>query len=117
MPRPFLALVQMEVAGLVAHLVKVMEQVVKVIALSVSIGAIVSSIYDPEGNKIHTVMAVVCVKAGACVLYPVSKGSGHVAGISEPRHVKKLRSWAVRTDDQFTNCISVGPYAPPHDHT
>eukprot|EP00731_Ephydatia_muelleri_P035599 Em0140g2a len=34
LPRPFLALVQMEVAGLVAHLVKVMEQVVKVIALS-----------------------------------------------------------------------------------
>eukprot|EP00731_Ephydatia_muelleri_P033422 Em0029g28a len=36
---------------------------------------------------------------------------------SEPRHVKKLRSWAVsecldhiRADDQFTDCISVGPY-------
>eukprot|EP00731_Ephydatia_muelleri_P038332 Em0723g3a len=70
----------MEVAGLVAHLVKVMEQIVKVTALSVSIGGNGLSMY------------------------------------SEPRHVKKLRSWAVsecldhiRADDQFTDCISVGP--------
>eukprot|EP00731_Ephydatia_muelleri_P038108 Em0656g1a len=37
----------------------------------------------------------------------------------EPWHVKKLRSWAVsecldniRADDQFSNCISVGPTRP-----
>ena len=42
MPSPAPPLPCTGAAGLVAHLVKVMEQVVKVTALSVSIGAIVS---------------------------------------------------------------------------
>eukprot|EP00731_Ephydatia_muelleri_P008272 Em0004g610a len=71
------------------------------------------SIYDPEGNKIHTVMAggVVPRPMGSCFHYRWTRG-----WYSEPRHVKKLRSWAIsecldhiRADDQFTDCISVGP--------
>eukprot|EP00731_Ephydatia_muelleri_P007881 Em0004g219a len=51
------------------------------------------SIYDPEGNKIHIGM---CVKVRASVLYPLSKGSGHVAGARKPSQLLQV----LQTDEQ-----------------
>ena len=73
-----------------------------------------------------SVCVYVCLCACACVLMDVCKfhipPSSPLAGVIntyEPWHVKKLRSWAVsecldhiRADDQFTDCISIGPVSP-----